>query len=171
MNQNLNQNHQLHTDESWDAIVSAWVDGDSEIRSEDLNTPYGRQVWDTYHMIGDVIRSDDLSIKPSDMFYARLSRAIDQEPTIIAPQHKLPKHFFKSVIAAAVVSVAFGIAWISMPESNPEINLVSLASNQQAASDISTEKIDHALDEYYDAHIDMAGSVPVMQVSYSGSQP
>src|SRR5690606_23397441 len=73
---------------SWESTVSAWVDGEEDIRPEDLDTPYGRQVWDTYHLIGDVLRSEELAVQPSDRFYARISKAIDAEPAIVAPHHR-----------------------------------------------------------------------------------
>src|SRR3546814_14551519 len=78
---------------SWEASVSTWIDGEAEIRPEELDTPYGRQVWDTYHLIGDVLRSQELAIKPSDFFYARVSKAIDPEQPIVQP-HMLPRHGF-----------------------------------------------------------------------------
>lgn len=70
---------------AWEAAVSSWVDGEAEIRPEELDSPYGRQVWDAYHLIGDVMRTDALAIRTSDRFYARLSKAIDEEPTVLAP--------------------------------------------------------------------------------------
>jgi len=69
----------------FEARISAWVDGEERIRPEDLATPYGRQLWDSYHLIGDVLRSPSLALHPSPLFYARLSKAIDAEPAIIAP--------------------------------------------------------------------------------------
>src|SRR5690606_26976622 len=71
---------------SWESSVSVWMDGEDEIRPEDLDSPYGRQLWDSYHLIGDVLRSEDLAIKPSDLFYARLSKAIDDEPALVMPR-------------------------------------------------------------------------------------
>jgi len=67
------------------ARMSAWLDGQDDMRSEDVATPYARQVWDTYHLIGDVMRNDSLALKPSPVFYARLSEAIDAQPPIVAP--------------------------------------------------------------------------------------
>src|SRR5690625_6846126 len=49
----------------WEESVSTWVDGEAPIRPEELDSPYGRQLWDTYHLIGDVMRSQELAIKPS----------------------------------------------------------------------------------------------------------
>src|SRR5690554_518200 len=69
----------------WEESVSLWVDGEAPVRAEDLDTPYGRQLWDTYHLIGDVLRSRELAIEPSERFYARVSKAIDEEPTVVAP--------------------------------------------------------------------------------------
>lgn len=169
MNQSLNENYEYQSDESWDAIVSEWVDGESEIRPDDLNNPYGRQVWDNYHLIGDVIRSNDLSIKPSDMFYARLSRAIDQEPTIMAPQRKIPKKIFKRAAGFAVAATVAGLMWVNFYDNpieptNPEV------ANTQVVAKID-DNLDYSFDDYYNAHQNMVGGVPSMQLSYVGGNP
>src|SRR5690606_13689496 len=49
---------------SFEAAMSAWVDGEEEIRTEDVDTPYGRHLWETYHLIGDVMRNESLAIRP-----------------------------------------------------------------------------------------------------------
>lgn len=170
MNLNLNHKHEYQSDQSWDAIVSAWVDGESEIRTEDLNTPYGRQVWDNYHLIGDVIRSDDLSIRPSDMFYARLSKAIDQEPTIIAPKPKISNSMIKRIAGVAVAAAVFGITWVNLQQPMSE-TVVEQTITPQLAANISDDNLEQSFNDYYDAHLDMIGSVPSMQVSYVGGNP
>src|SRR3546814_4327086 len=79
------------------------------MRADELDSPYGRHVWDTYHLIGDVLRNNDLGIKPSERFYARMSKAIDDEPSIVAPQahRNAPMRLGLSglAVAAAVASV------------------------------------------------------------------
>jgi sigma-E factor negative regulatory protein RseA len=41
--------------------------------------------WETYHQIGDVLRSDDMAVTLSAGFAARMAARLDAEPTIIAP--------------------------------------------------------------------------------------
>src|SRR5690625_8025661 len=87
--ESLMHNNAQSTDQNiadtWEQSVSAWVDGEAPIRPEELDSPYGRQLWDPYHLIGDVMRSQELAIKPSERFYARASKAIDEAPTVVAP--------------------------------------------------------------------------------------
>lgn len=166
MNQNINEKHEYQSDESWDAIVSEWVDGESEVRPEDLNNPYGRQVWDNYNLIGDVIRSNDLAIKPSDMFYARLSRAIDQEPTISPPPAKMPKKLLKRVAGFAVAATVAGLMWTGFYNS-PSTTNTDAVNTQVLASNVD-DSSDYSIDDYYNAHQNMVGGVPSMQLSYVG---
>lgn len=150
------------SNDPWEAIVSAWVDGEEDFRPEDLDTPYGRQVWDTYHLIGDVLRSPELAVKPSDLFYARLSKAIDAEPPLIAP-NALRRHnglrmgLSGLAVAAAVVSVV----WVAMPYF---MATESVAPVQQILASSASE--DDGLHEYLSAHQEIAGASSVRQVSY-----
>jgi sigma-E factor negative regulatory protein RseA len=145
---------------SWEASVSAWVDGEESMRSEELGTPYGRHVWDTYHLIGDVMRSEELGIQPSERFYARVSQAIDNEPPIVAPhvRRRIPVRLGVSglVVAAAVASVV----WVALPYfsgsgSGPaQVQVVASAGDNPGLSD------------YLDAHSQLIGAGPVRQVSF-----
>ncbi len=66
---------------SWDESVSVLMDNEpTDFDPMNLDMPYGRQVWDQYHLIGDVLRHQELAFQPSEMFYARLSKALEQEP-------------------------------------------------------------------------------------------
>ena len=154
----------MHEDQDavWEENISAWSDGDGELRPEDLDTPYGRQVWDTYHLIGDVMRSKDLALQPSDLFYARLSKAIDSEPQVVAPRRKSsPARWGLSglVVAAAVASVV----WVLVP-------MLSTApdSPAQAGAPIMAVADEANLVDYVDAHRQFAGVNPVRQVSWQG---
>lgn len=150
-----------HPADPWEAIVSAWADGEEEFRPEDLDSPYGRQVWDTYHLIGDVLRNPDLAIKPSDLFYARISKAIDAEPAIVAPG-ALRRHSPVRVglsglaVAAAVASVV----WVAMPY------FVSTDKAPEMQQLIASSGDDTGLRDYLSAHQEIVGASPVRQVSF-----
>jgi sigma-E factor negative regulatory protein RseA len=150
---------------SWEASVSTWIDGEGDIRPEDLDSPYGRQLWDTYHLIGDVLRSEDLAIKPSDFFYARVSKAIDAEAPILAPRI-LRRHGPVRVglsglaVAAAVASVV----WIAMPYFQGSGTGAASVKVMASASD------DAGLRDYLDAHREIAGVTPVRQASFEVSR-
>lgn len=144
---------------SWEATVSSWVDGEGEVRADELDTPYGRQIWDTYHLIGDVLRSEELALSPSDKFYARLSKAIDEEPIVFAPQNKRMKRSvsvgLSSLAAAAAVAA---VAWVATPTTGILSDTPSEPVLAIAADDVWWD--------YLDAHRDMSGLGPVRQVSY-----
>lgn len=153
---------------SWEAAVSSWVDGEGEIRADELDSPYGRQVWETYHLIGDVLRTEDLAIKPSPMFYARLSRAIDDEPVIVAPRALKRSRWRAGASGLALVAA---VAWVVVPRftGDPALDLQPLPAAQLAAADPDD---DAALHDYMDAHEGLVGVVPVRLVSYgAGVQP
>ena len=44
---------------SLEESVSLWMDSEALIDADQLDTPYGRQVWSNYHLIGDVLRTED----------------------------------------------------------------------------------------------------------------
>lgn len=167
--------HNEHETEtvSWEMAVSSWVDGESEVRTEDLDTPYGRQVWDTYHMIGDVLRSEDLAIKPSSMFYARLSRAIDNEITVAHPRQRLSNHWRAGLSGLAVAAAVVTVVWVAVPYfgTTPAKQAPSTTIQMASVQSEPAHDVDPALNDYFDAHEGLTGVVPIHQVSYGGVQP
>jgi sigma-E factor negative regulatory protein RseA len=82
-------------DERW-AALSALADGDAgalgpacALWRED---PQARATWHAYHLIGDVLRSDELAASPSRdaAFLAALRTRLAAEPTVLAPAEKAP---------------------------------------------------------------------------------
>src|SRR5690606_2846047 len=156
----------IATEPAWEASVSSWVDGEADIRSEELDTPYGRQIWDTYHLIGDVMRSPDLAIQPSDRFYARVSAAIDAEPPIVAPSPLVRRHLMRNGLSGLAVAAAVAsVVWMARPfffppDASPAAPVVAQVEEPDAA--------DPGLADYMAAHQSMAGAGAVRQVSYDG---
>ncbi|HUH59268.1 MAG TPA: sigma-E factor negative regulatory protein [Candidimonas sp.] len=147
---------------SWEASISGWVDGEGDFRPEDLDGPYGRQVWDTYHLIGDVLRNPELAIRPSDLFYARVSKAIDAEPSIVAPRalrtHRPVRVGLSGLAIAAAVAT---VVWVALPYlSGPQ------ASAPGPVQVLATANDDPGLRDYLDAHREAAGVSAVRQVSF-----
>src|SRR5690606_11582088 len=105
----------LEVEISLEESVSAWMDGeDAELDLSDLATEQNRRTWDTYHLIGDALRNSDLAVSPSADFHARLSRALDAELPIVAPQRRrspLRMGLSGLAVAAAVATVA----WVAQP--------------------------------------------------------
>lgn len=145
---------------SWEATVSGWVDGDGEARYEDLDTPYGRQVWDTYHLIGDVLRSEDLALKPSALFYARLSKAIDAEPPIVAPRRNTGTLGRMGWSGLAVAAAVASVVWVAWPYFSGGQAPQSVQPQVMAALD------DPGVQDYVEAHNQFAGANPIRQASF-----
>ena len=49
-------------------LISAYMDGNHPGHPEGLLTQQGLQTWEMYHLIGDVMRSDDLARRPDVSF-------------------------------------------------------------------------------------------------------
>lgn len=152
-------------DDTLDAAISAWLDGEGpDDFPSHLATPQGRQTWDTYHLIGDALRSTELSAQPSAGFHARLARALEAEmPIVAAPRRRAPIRLGLSglAVAAAVATVA----WVSQPY----LGGMSKPADSAVLADASTSSTnieDAGLRDYLEAHRQMAGPSAVRQVSF-----
>ena len=165
---NKARHEQEHEHASWETSVSTWIDGEGDIRPEELDTPYGRQTWDTYHLIGDVLRNPELAIKPSELFYARLSKAIDAEPHIVAPRGLRPHGSLRVGLSGLAVAAAVAsVVWVASPyfsTTTPnEIPALQVA--------VSEPVVDSSgLRDYLDAHRELAGAGPVLHASFEVSK-
>ncbi|HEX7387242.1 MAG TPA: sigma-E factor negative regulatory protein [Castellaniella sp.] len=165
----MNTRHESqHVEDNWEASVSAWMDGQEDLRLDQMDSPHARQIWDTYHLIGDVMRSDDLAIQPSARFHARVSAALDAEPPIVAPAPLTRRHLWRvSLSGMAVAAAVVSVVWMARPAFFGGAE----ASDGQpvlAQVDESSQPADPALADYMAAHQAMAGAGPVRQVSYDG---
>ncbi|HLV28586.1 MAG TPA: sigma-E factor negative regulatory protein [Burkholderiaceae bacterium] len=148
---------------SLEASISAWIDGEADIRPDDLDTPYGRRVWDTYHMIGDVLRSEELAIRPSDFLYARVSRAIDEEPPIVAPHVQPLRRYARAGLSGLAVAAAVAaVAWVALPYFSTTVESGAVAPPVMATAE------NEGLHDYVAAHRDVTGVGPVRTVSFDG---
>jgi len=142
--------------------VSAWIDGESATDwPDELDTAAGRKTWDAYHLIGDVLRTADLSLSPSAAFSARLAEALAQEPIIIArPRPSLYKIGLSGLALAAAVA---SIIWVARPywiDADVGATVLAEAGTSPAVTP--------GLNDYLDAHWQMAGPGAVRYVSFDG---
>jgi|GEM_PF-279949 Negative regulator of sigma E activity len=145
---------------SLEASISAWIDGEADIRPEDLDSPYGRRVWDTYHTIGDVLRSEELAIKPSDFLYARISRAIDEEPPIVAPRVPALRRYARAGLSGVAVAAALAaVAWVAFPY------FTTVDGNASVAPVMASSEVE-GLHDYVAAHRDITGIGSLRQASF-----
>ncbi len=158
-----------------ESSVSIWMDGEGNALCPDgLDSSVGRQVWDTYHLVGDVLRSGDLALQPSSLFLARLSQAIDAEPPIVAPMRRRLSSVRLSLSGLAVAAAVASVAWVALPYFSG--GNAGPAPGATAPSATATQVVatadDPGLRDYLDAHRQIAGISPVRQVSFdAGDQP
>jgi sigma-E factor negative regulatory protein RseA len=82
----------MNTKEMTQEQISALVDGELceqhiDLALAALRQPRGRDAWEAYHQIGDVLRSDDMAMELSSGFAARMAARLEAEPTIVAPSN------------------------------------------------------------------------------------
>jgi sigma-E factor negative regulatory protein RseA len=180
--------------------LSAFADGElfgeehlnkfiSELDHED------RASWSHYHLIGDVMRSDDLAVSPaaSSAFLAGFAARLEQEPHVLAPAalplaRRLLAMRRRVVPAFAVAAAAATLTWIVVPQLQGVpggVGVAQVASMQShgdamqrvamasvpavtAAQPVQDGNIirDASLDQYLEAHQQFAQQ-PVMP----GSMP
>lgn len=129
--------------------LSAFVDGEMAGGEQHLNAIFsaldqeGRTAWSSYHLIGDVLRSDDLAMSPaaSQSFMAGFAARFEAEPHVLAPA-ALPAAAHEGrvsrmlalrrrvVPSLAVAAAAATLTWIVMPQ----MRGVGMAGAPQVAS-------------------------------------
>lgn len=98
--------------------ISALMDGEADgqelhqamLRLKD--TGDARETWATYHLIGDVMRGDAL---PAFDVSQRVTAALAQEPTVMAPQRALrsSRPLAYALSAAASFSAIAAVGWMA----------------------------------------------------------
>ncbi|CAM2178666.1 sigma-E factor negative regulatory protein RseA [Paraburkholderia sacchari] len=133
--------------------LSAFVDGEMAGDEQHLNAIFsgldqeGRGAWSSYHLIGDVLRSDDLAMSPaaSQSFMAGFAARFEAEPHVLAPaalpasgQSATHNGRVSRILALrrrvvpslAVAAAAATLTWIVMPQ----MRGVGMAGAPQIAS-------------------------------------
>lgn len=146
-------------------ILSAWLDGQPADDGDLPLTHVNRQVWDTYHLIGDVMRSNELAIQPSAQFHARLSRALEAELPIVAAPRRAARGVWRIGLSGAAMAAAVAtVVWVAQPA------FMGKGSNAtQVLADATPAVDDTALSAYLEAHRQMAGPSAIRQVSFEGT--
>ncbi len=144
--------------------VSIWMDGEGDALGPDGLDSAGRQVWDTYHLVGDVMRNGDLALQPSSLFLSRLSMAIDAEPPIVAPMRRRLSSIRVGLSGMAVAAAVASVAWVALPYFSGGAG--GSAPGVAATQVVASAADDPGLSDYLDAHRQIAGINPVRQVSF-----
>ena len=129
------------------AQVSALVDGDMDpaaLRAciAQLARGEGRQEWDLYHQIGDVMRSAHPGPAISADFGARFAERFASEPVLLPPRRNLLARLGAwptTVAALAAAGVGFFIAPSMMRDVVPSQPVASLAAAKQLQTSVSAK--------------------------------
>ena len=136
-----------------------------------------RADWHAYHLIGDVLRSDDLATQPRDdaAFLSRLRQRLADEPAIVAPTLiETPARqgwLAPAAIAAGFMAVAGVVVVTRMsapapstpllaagPAASSELRRVGNGAAAPGATFVDAELIrDAQIDRYLRAHREMSG--------------
>ena len=142
-----------------------------------------RQCWHDYHLIGDVLRSQDLASQPrhDQDFIRRLSARLDVEPAVLAPaplsRTAPPRRRWAvpAALAASVMALGTVVAvWSNLEDPAAAVTLAAAPAATVppvAAAPAEAERIvgqvagarlvrDARLDRYLRAHRDYAVALP-----------
>ena len=160
--------------------ISALVDGEldedqaarelSRIKQHDSL----RECWDTFHLIGDVMRGD---CRVSPHLSARIAERLANEPTVLAPRHRGARRIAAYALsAAASLSAVALVAWVAF-SANPLVAPQEMAKPQlHLAPQLASVPSQGSMNEYLLAHQAFSPSTAIQGVApyirgVSDSQP
>lgn len=159
--------------------VSALMDG--ELDDEDLGARVKKtaedgdlaQCWDTYHLIGDVLRGENAF---SAGFASKVSLALAQEPTILAPRPPASgrparkSHVFALSAAATIAGVAI-VGWLASlnPPGSPTIapaTVATIPAEGPVKASMTAQQMDADVSDYMMAHQEYSPTGAIHGVAY-----
>lgn len=149
--------------------ISAFMDGeveDHEVSAQLARLkqdPALRRAWDTYHLIGDAMRSD-AGAAPG--FLAGFSAALAQEPTVLAPKTPVRGQNIRRIalpLAASFGGVAL-VAWLAL-SGNPFMPREDKLAASQPAVQVAVQPADGAVNDYLLAHQQFSPSTTMQGVA------
>lgn len=166
------------------ACLSALVDGQADAAPEACKAwredAQARQAWHAYHLIGDVLRSEDLAQRPSRdaAFLASFRVKLAAEPVVLVPAAAKPRRLAWLVPAAVaagfmVVAGVLVVSRMSLPAdaaggamaaaSSPALLRAGNGAVAAPATGLGQGAVirNPRLDEYLRAHQSARGGVPV----------
>ena len=168
------------------SCLSALADGDSSALSRACalwrEDAQARATWHAYHLIGDVLRSEDLAVSPARdaAFLAVLRKRLADEPTVLAPEPAAVRRRHRWLAPTAVAAGFMAVAGVlvvtrlstpadgpllagvaATPAPGPALSLTSNANSLVQRPAYPGHLIrDATLDAYLRAHRQALGGVP-----------
>ena len=148
------------TSEAQRAQLSALCDGDLAAMEDGCrlwrDDAEARATWHAYHLIGDVLRSEDLATTPTRdaAFMAALRTRLAAEPVVLAPARARRRQLWQLPVAAAAGFAAVaGIVTVLQTSDGTRPVPVASSENAAPAGPVYTRvERDPVLDRYLNAH-------------------
>ena len=152
--------------------VSEWMDGEldghagrQQVERLRQDTQL-RQVWDTFHLIGDVMRGEH---PLSQDFERRLSARLAGEPTVLAPRAPSIRRFATYALsAAASLSGVALVGWLAYVNNllGPQPEIANAPATPQPAviapePQLASVPSDGTMNEYLIAHQEFSPSTEI----------
>ncbi len=150
--------------------ISTLMDGELfEDESEALLSriklhPEAKHEWQTYHLIGDVLRQPD---HISRDISAALRERLQIEPTILAPQSRVSKkiRYFAMSAAASLMALAL-VVWMSVQVGSEPAAQMAMQQQSSAVQTASysvspSYAVNKGMDDYLMAHQEVSPSTDV----------
>ena len=152
--------------------ISEWMDGELPAHEKRLQVDRVKQdaelrrCWDTFHLIGDVLRGEPAL---SQDFEPRLAGRLAEEPTVLAPRAPAVRRFATYALsAAASLSAVAVVGWLAF-FNNPLIPQPEIAQRQITPApaaivpepQLASVPNDGTMNEYLIAHQEFSPSTEI----------
>lgn len=152
--------------------ISEWMDGELPAHEKRLQVDRVkqdaelRQCWDTFHLIGDVLRGEPAL---SQDFERRLAARLAEEPTMLAPRPPAVRRFATYALsAAASLSAVAVVGWLAF-FNNPLVPQPEIAQQQippapaaiPVEPQLASVPNDGTMNEYLIAHQEFSPSTEI----------
>jgi len=135
--------------------------------------------WAELQLVGDALRSTDVAACHVDGFCARVSKALADEPTVLAPRRARPALRRYAIPGVAVAASAAAIAFVAVPLlRTPAADMTAQQQQPVAVTATAVARADEpsaqaalkaaaaianarALDPYFAAHRELTGGTPL----------
>lgn len=161
-------------DDDASLALSAFMDGEADMPSFLTGSADARRNWDTYHLIGDILRSEALAQPVSPRFSQGLAQALAAQPAIVAPRLRPLQRFIgRYAIPGAALAVAvIAVTWVAQPYIAPPGGPLQARITPAVSTLLSASlPVSPDLADYVDAHRHMTGMGGVSQAGLDAGQP
>lgn len=162
-------------DEESRDVLSAFMDGEADMPAFLTRSADARRDWDTYHLIGDVLRSEALARPVSARFSQQLRQTLEAEPPILAPRRRSLSRVVGRYAApgAALAFAIVAVTWMAQPYISPTASSLQASAQPPSSNTLVSASlpVDAGLAEYVDAHRHMIGMGAVSQAGLDVGYP